>query len=93
MLKRIIIWYLKRHNNFFYYYDDTVVVRFTKDYYDRFIKRKQGISRGKWLLEKEPNGKPYCFHCSVCDRDFHNTGIKTAYDYCPNCGSKMDKEC
>lgn len=48
------------------------------------------VKHGKWLLERQPNGKPYCFHCSVCDSDFHNIGIRTAYEYCPNCGAKMD---
>lgn len=48
------------------------------------------VRHGEWLLEQEPDGKPYCFHCSVCDNDFHYIGIKTAFDYCPNCGAKMD---
>lgn len=48
------------------------------------------LRHGKWILEREPNGKPYCFHCSVCDDDFHYIGITVAYDYCPNCGAKMD---
>ena len=48
------------------------------------------VRHGTWLLEREPDGKPYCFHCSVCDSDFHHIGIKTASDFCPNCGAKMD---
>ena len=48
------------------------------------------VVHGEWVLEREPDGKPYCFHCSVCDNDFHYIGIKTAFDYCPNCGAKMD---
>lgn len=47
------------------------------------------VRHGHWILEREPNGKPYCFHCSVCDYDFHHIGIKSATDYCPNCGAKM----
>lgn len=47
---------------------------------------------GQWILEREPNGRPYCFHCSVCDGDFHHIGIKSATKYCPNCGAKMDLE-
>lgn len=50
------------------------------------------VVHGRWILEREPDGKPYCFHCSVCDDDFHHIGIMTAYDYCPNCGAKMDGE-
>lgn len=48
------------------------------------------VKHGKWMLEREPNGKPYCYHCSVCDNDYHFIGIKTQYHYCPNCGARMD---
>lgn len=51
----------------------------------------QEVKHGKWILEKEPNGKPYCFHCSVCDDDFHHVGIHCATDFCPNCGAKMNR--
>ena len=47
------------------------------------------VRHGRWILERKPDGKPYCFHCSVCDDDFHYIGITVAYDYCPNCGAKM----
>lgn len=49
------------------------------------------VKHGHWILEREPDGKPYCFHCSVCDNDFHHIGIMSATDYCPNCGAKMDE--
>ena len=52
----------------------------------------QEVKHGKWLLEREPNGKPYCFHCSVCDDGFHYISILTKYTFCPNCGAKMDLE-
>ena len=48
------------------------------------------VKHGKWMLEREPNGKPYCYHCSVCDNDYHFIGIKTQYHYCPNCGARME---
>lgn len=48
------------------------------------------VKHGKWLLEEEPDGKPYCFHCSVCDDDFHRIGVTIATNYCPDCGAKMD---
>jgi hypothetical protein len=44
-----------------------------------------------WILEKQPDGTPYCYHCSRCDSDFSRLGIKTAYDYCQYCGCKMDE--
>lgn len=48
------------------------------------------VRHGRWLLEREPDGTPYCFHCSVCDDDYHYIGIKSATDYCPNCGARME---
>lgn len=50
------------------------------------------VKHGEWILEKEPDGTPYCFHCSVCDDDFRRIDIKVKYPYCPCCGSKMDGE-
>lgn len=50
----------------------------------------QEVKHGEWMLEREPNGKPYCYHCSVCDNDYHFIGITVHYRYCPNCGAKMD---
>ena len=50
------------------------------------------VRHGRWILERKPDGKPYCFHCSVCDDDFHYIGITVAYDYCPNCGADMRGE-
>lgn len=65
--------------------------------YDRLAELEDKIEKGtlkevkigKWLLEKTPDGKPYCFHCSVCDNDFKQIENKTKTDYCPNCGAKM----
>lgn len=54
------------------------------------IKAKP-IIYAKWILEREPNGKPYCYHCSNCDSDFHNIGIKCASKYCPDCGATMSE--
>ena len=54
------------------------------------LKDWKPVMHGRWILEREPNGKPYCFHCSVCDSDYHCIGILEASDYCPHCGAKMD---
>lgn len=48
------------------------------------------IKHGRWFLERDPNGNPYCFHCSCCDSDYHHIGVTSATKYCPNCGAKMD---
>lgn len=50
------------------------------------------VTHGHWILEKEPDGKPYCFHCSVCDVDFRRIDIVSGYAYCPYCGARMDQE-
>ena len=49
------------------------------------------IRHGKWLLECEPDGTPYCFHCSVCDDDFSYIDVMSGYERCPHCGAKMDE--
>lgn len=50
------------------------------------------VVHGHWILEREPDGKPYAFHCSVCDDDFHRIGNIVASDYCPDCGAKIDRK-
>lgn len=55
------------------------------------IKAKP-IIYAHWILEREPDEKPYCYHCSHCDVDFHNIGIKCASKYCPDCGATMSEE-
>lgn len=37
----------------------------------------------KWIYDE----KDALFHCSIC----WGGAISNAYDYCPNCGAKMDK--
>lgn len=44
-----------------------------------------------WILEREPDGNPYCYHCSHCDPDFGYIGIKCASKYRPNCGATMSE--
>ena len=50
------------------------------------------VVHGRWMLEREPDGKTYCFHCSACDSGFSHISIYNVGDwnYCPNCGAKMD---
>lgn len=48
------------------------------------------IKYAKWIMERGPDGKPYCCHCSNCDLDFHRIEITTGYDRCPYCGAYMD---
>lgn len=46
------------------------------------------VERGEWILEREPDGTPHRFHCSLCDYDAFNV----ATNFCPNCGADMRKE-
>lgn len=48
------------------------------------------VVHGRWILERDPAGKPVCYHCSACDSDGSHTSIRIAYKYCPNCGAKME---
>ena len=43
---------------------------------------------GKWIEERDDYGNITAWHCSNC---YEKTGFFTtcAWDYCPNCGSKM----
>ena len=52
----------------------------------------QEVKRGYWIPERDPdeNNRIQCFHCSVCDDDFHDIGAFVATKYCPNCGARMD---
>lgn len=52
----------------------------------------QEVNRGYWIPERNPdeNNRIQCFHCSVCDDDFHYIGAFVATKYCPNCGARMD---
>lgn len=49
----------------------------------------KSIIYAHWILEREPNGNPYCYHCSHCDANFNNIKIKCISKYCPNCGATM----
>lgn len=42
------------------------------------------VRHGKWIDEREDFGT---YRCSVCNKHYGNQ-----YNYCPNCGAKMDKE-
>lgn len=52
----------------------------------------QEVKRGHWIPERDPDegNRIQCYHCSVCDDDFHYIGAFVATKYCPNCGAKCD---
>lgn len=51
------------------------------------------VKHGKWI-ERENNYDTY-YDCSVCSESFvfiDGDPIDNLYQYCPNCGAKMDGE-
>lgn len=53
------------------------------------------VSHGHWVsINPDEDGYAFEYVCSVCKRniivDYYGTDCD--YDYCPNCGSKMDEE-
>ncbi len=52
----------------------------------------QEVKHGYWIPERDPdeNSRIQCYHCSICDDDFHYIGAFIATKYCPNCGARMD---
>ncbi len=49
------------------------------------------IRHGRWIPEYGSMDRVDYWHCSVCDSDFQYIGVTSLYDYCPNCGAKMDE--
>ena len=56
----------------------------------------QEVRHGRWVIEKKMF--PYIYpkwSCSECGEETTETtgwGTKPRYNYCPNCGAKMDEE-
>lgn len=51
------------------------------------------VKRGRWEKERylSTNGGSYgMYKCSVCGDTFHDIGY--GYNYCPNCGAKMEED-
>lgn len=52
------------------------------------------VRHGHWIKD-DVFGIPV-YRCSVCDKEFwlsaDDTPQGSSYQYCPNCGAKMDKE-
>lgn len=55
----------------------------------------QPVKRGKWIADnRDCRGYADCFTCTHCKAwVYTNTLMKNCdYDYCPNCGARMDGE-
>lgn len=67
---------------------DAFYMEFDEDYADDIVDRLpnadvQEVRHGKWIKSKNER------KCSICDY-FYFTNTKS-FNYCPECGAKMDK--
>lgn len=61
----------------FHYYDDECNVEFVP------------VKYGHWIEDDDGDGR----HCSICGEDYcYLISNCELYNYCPNCGGKMDEE-
>lgn len=51
----------------------------------------EAVRHGKWIAENIRK-KSYLRQCSVCNKIAYFCGTGCSYNYCPNCGAKMDAE-
>lgn len=64
------------------------------------LNKRVEVKHGKWLQTKEPLGyrDVDCIECSAChdswvlDEDCDIEDYRTDWNFCPNCGARMDKE-
>ena len=47
--------------------------------------------KGKWIFEEYPDGY-YHTECSECKHHFIEDAYLKSYNFCPNCGARMDGE-
>lgn len=58
------------------------------------------VRHGKWIIRDNPGTGWYMITCSECGEDVTSTApcigffpnAKVTWDYCPNCGARMDAE-
>ena len=53
------------------------------------------VRHGEWVgtdYDGYADGNPvyYLWQCSCCHEEYERDGLPPWYDYCPNCGAKMD---
>lgn len=58
-----------------------------QDFDNQITEDVQEVKHGKWVSTVNALGEIE-YHCSKCD----NYLIFLLYNFCPNCGAKMDKE-
>ena len=48
------------------------------------------IKHGEWRCEEEPDGY-WHWYCSECEHHIFDDPSKNKYNYCPNCGARMEE--
>lgn len=63
--------------------------------FEKICEEDGMVKHGKWLpVEPDTRGCTYRFTCSVCGgyTTYYEDTHGCDYNYCPNCGAKMDLE-
>lgn len=55
------------------------------------LEEQEPVKHGRWIFEEHPDSYYYHWECSNCKAWFSDNA-RFGYNYCPNCGAKMDKE-
>lgn len=59
----------------------------------RYVSEMKLVNRGRWIAEnRDKRGYADCYTCSNCNNyTYMYTLMKDCeYEYCPNCGARMD---
>lgn len=80
------------------------IVRMDMEAFCKFLQGRptvdaEPVRHGRWIDEIEPNAvtasgrEVHVFRCTACDFTWANkTAVLHYFNYCPNCGAKMDAE-
>jgi len=68
----------------------------TADYMIEYVENvpaveAEAVRHGRWIAENIRK-KSYLRQCSACNKIAYFCGTGCSYNYCPNCGAKMDAE-
>ena len=75
----------------------THALRYDRDQYERgfadgYMKAQQEVVHGEWNTIEDDYVSMTALECSVCNQEywFEDEPPMKIYNYCPNCGAKMD---
>lgn len=65
-------------------------------YYEAAVEAlRNPVRHGRWIEKEDWNVDDYYYTCSACGEDFvtiDGTPSDNLWNFCPNCGAKMDGE-